>query len=246
MMTPRKTDSRERKERILAVTVDQYIQTVSPVSSAFIADECGFDLSSATIRNVLAELEEEGYLTHPHTSAGRIPTQKGYRYYVDHLMEEIQLLEEEKHRIREAYERQSAELEVLLDRTSRVLSNVTHYTSIVSLDGEDHKMFCQGTSFVVGYPDYQDIEKIRNILAALDEKERLMEIVNRELKRKTEIFIGTEMNCEQIDSCSLVVSRYHSHDGHSGRIAVLGPTRMDYKRVVSALDYFSRMMEQML
>lgn len=230
----------------MAVTVDQYIQTVSPVSSAFIADECGFDLSSATIRNVLAELEEDGYLTHPHTSAGRIPTEKGYRYYVDYLMEEIQLLEEEKRRIREAYERESAELEVLLDQTSRVLSSVTHYTSIVSLDGEDHKMFCRGTSFVVGYPDYQDIEKIRNILAALDEKKRLMEIVNRELKRKTEIFIGTEMNCRQIDSCSLVVSRYHSHDGHSGRIAVLGPTRMDYKRVVSALDYFSRMMEQML
>ncbi len=245
-MTPRKTDSRERKERILAVTVDQYIHTVSPVSSAFIADECGFDLSSATIRNVLAELEEEGYLTHPHTSAGRIPTQQGYRYYVDYLMEEIQLLEEEKRRIREAYERESAELEVLLDRTSRVLSHVTHYTSIVSLDGLDHKMFCQGTSFVVGYPDYQDIEKIRNILAALDEKERLMEIVNRELKRKTEIFIGTEMDCKEIDSCSLVVSRYHSNDGHSGRIAVLGPTRMDYKRVVSALDYFSGLMEQML
>src|SRR3989338_7362695 len=195
MMTPRQTYSRKRKEQIFAVTVDQYIQTVLPVSSAFIADECGFDLSSATIRNVLAELEEEGYLTHPHTSAGRIPTQKGYRYYVDYLMEEIQLLEEEKRRIREAYARESAALEVLLDRTSRALSGLTHYTSIVSLDGEDNKIFCQGTSFVVGYPDYRDVEKIRDILAALDEKERLLEIINRELKRKTEIFIGAEMNC---------------------------------------------------
>jgi len=90
-MTPKKNDIQYRKEQILGITVDQYITTVTPVSSAFIAKEYDLDLSPATIRNVLAELEHEGYLTHPHTSAGRVPTQKGYRYYVDHLMKEIQI-----------------------------------------------------------------------------------------------------------------------------------------------------------
>lgn len=245
-MTPRKSDAKERKENILAITVDQYIKTIFPVSSAFIAQESGLELSSATIRNVLAELEEEGYLTHPHTSAGRIPTQRGYRYYVDHLMEEIQLLEEEKTRIRGEYARVSVELEDLLERTSKVLSETTHYTSLVSVDGWGHKIFCQGTSFIVGYPDYQNIEKIRGILAALDEKERLLELINKELERRVEVFIGQEMECEDIDNCSLVVSRYRSRHGQSGRIAVLGPTRMDYKRVVSALDYLSSLMEEIL
>lgn len=245
-MTPRRSDAKERKENILAITVDQYIKTLFPVSSAFIAQESGLELSSATIRNVLAELEEEGYLTHPHTSAGRIPTQRGYRYYVDHLMEEIQLLEEEKVRIRSEYARVSAELEDLLERTSKVLSETTHYTSLVSVDGWGHKVFCQGTSFIVGYPDYQNIEKIRSILAVLDEKERLLEIINKELEGRVEVFIGQEMECEDIDNCSLVVSRYRSRHGPSGRIAVLGPTRMDYKRVVSALDYLSSLMEEIL
>ena len=245
-MTPRKTDLKERKEKILTITVDQYIRTVSPVSSAFIAKEYGLDLSPATIRHVLAELEEEGYLTHPHTSSGRVPTQNGYRYYVDYLMDEIHLLEEEKNRIRAETEREYAELDVLLEKTSRVLSQMTHYTTFVSVDGLDNKVFCQGTSFIVGYPEYQDTDKIRAILAALDEKERLLEIINKELVQRIEIFIGDEMECADIDTCSLVVSRYRSRQGVSGRIAVLGPTRMDYKKVVSVVDYFSGLMEDIL
>ena len=253
-MTPRKADSQprgslwgeERKERILAITVDQYIKTVLPVSSSCIVQQDGVDLSSATIRNVLAELEEEGYLTHPHTSAGRVPTQQGYRYYVDHLMQEIQLLADEKAHIRAEYKRESAELDKLLERTSRVLSETTHCTSLVSVDGWGNRIFCQGTSFVVEYPDYQDIDKIRGILSALDEKERLLQLINKELEERTVIFIGKELECEDIDTCSLVVSRYQAKDGPSGRIAVLGPTWMDYKRVVSALDYFSDLIEEIL
>ncbi|MBI5416242.1 MAG: hypothetical protein HZA29_05445 [Candidatus Omnitrophica bacterium] len=244
-MTPAKTDLRERRDRILAITVDQYIKTVAPVSSSCIVKQYERDFSSATIRNVLAELEEEGYLTHPHTSAGRVPTQKGYRYYVDHLMLEIQLLEAEKARIRAEYQKESAELDLLLEKTSRVLSQTTHCTSLVSVDG-DSRIFCQGTSFVVEYPDYQDIGKIRGILAALDEKERLLEIINKQLEEKTAVFIGKELGCEDINTCSLVVSRYRSKHGPSGRIAVLGPTWMDYKRVVSALDYFSDLIEEIL
>ncbi len=242
-MTPRKADLQDRKERVLAITVDQYIKTVSPVSSSCLLRKYGLDLSSATIRNVLAELEEEGYLSHPHTSAGRVPTQRGYRYYVDHLMGEIQMLEEEKTRIRGEYQKESAELDRLLEKTSRVLSQTTHCTSLVSIDG-DTRIFCQGTSFVVEYPDYQDIGKIRGILAALDEKERLLQLINKELDERTTIFIGKELECEDIDACSLVVSRYQSKHGPSGRIAVLGPTWMDYKRVVSTLDYFSDLIEE--
>jgi transcriptional regulator of heat shock response len=245
-MTPQKTDPGERREKILAIAVDQYIRIVSPVSSAFIAREYGLDLSPATIRHVLAELEEEGYLTHPHTSAGRVPTQKGYRYYVDYLMDEIHLLEEEKIRIRAEYERESAELDVLLEKTSRVLSQMTHYTTLVSVDGWNNKVFCQGISFIVGYPEYQDIDKTRAILAALDEKERLLEVINQELAKRIEIFIGDEIECEDVDTCSLVVSRYRMKQGVSGRIAVLGPTRMDYKKVVSIVDYFSGLMEDIL
>src|ERR1044072_6295705 len=102
-MAARQNDIQQRKDRILAIVIGQYIKTINPVGSHFITEEYKLDVSPATVRNILAELEEEGYLTHPHTSAGRIPTQRGYRYYVDHLMHEIQLLEGEKNRIQSEY-----------------------------------------------------------------------------------------------------------------------------------------------
>ena len=144
-MAPQRNNFLARKGEILRITIDQYIATITPVSSARIARMCELDLSSATIRNILAELEHEGYLTHPHTSAGRVPTQFGYRYYVDNFIKEIQLLEEEKERIKAEYKNESNELEILLETTSKVLSDMTHYTSIVSVDGWDNKLFYSGS-----------------------------------------------------------------------------------------------------
>lgn len=233
-----------RKERILAITVDQYIRTVTPVSSSIIATRYPSDLSSATVRHILAELEEEGLLTHPHTSAGRIPTQRGYRYYVDHLMHEIRLLEEEKKRIKEEYKQASDELERLMDRTSKILSDATQYTSIIAIDGHD-KVYCRGINYIVTYSDYQDLRKIEAILSALEEKEKLLGVINKELATRINIFIGEEMRLREMEDCSIVVSKFQTRQGPSGRMAVLGPTRMQYDRVVSTLDYLGNLLEEM-
>ncbi|MDP8212402.1 MAG: hypothetical protein P9X22_03805 [Candidatus Zapsychrus exili] len=245
-MTPRLTDVKARKDRLLNLAINHYIGTMAPVSSKTIVREFSLDLSSATVRNIFAELEEEGFLTHPHTSAGRVPTQKGYRYYVDNFLTEMGLLDEEKQKIKEEYSQEKKELDVLLEKTSKVLSDMTNCTSIVSIDGQGNKMFCQGTNFIVGYSEYQDLNKIRCILKTLDDKERLLKIINRELAKRIEVFIGQEMPCQDINICSLVVSGYKTKHGASGRIAILGPTRMNYRRVVSTLDYFSELMEEIV
>ncbi len=245
-MTSRQTDYQARKDRVLAIVVDEYIKNVSPVGSSFIVNEYHLDVSPATIRNILAELEEEGFLSHPHTSAGRVPTQRGYRYFVDNLMNEIQLLAEEKERIQKEYKQGISELEALLDKTSQVISDLTHYTSIVSIDGEGDRIFCRGLSFVVGYPEFQDFDRIKQILHALEEKEHILELINRNLEKRIKIYIGNEIACAEINGCSLAVSSYKSNKGPSGRIAILGPTRMDYKRVSSALDYFSELIGKIL
>jgi heat-inducible transcriptional repressor len=237
---------KQRKDLVLGIVVNAYIKTMTPVSSSYIVDEHHLDLSPATIRNILAELEEDGLLTHPHTSAGRLPTQQGYRYFVDNLMNQIQLLEEEKFRIKSEYEKEMRDLEAALEKTSQVISDVTHYTSIISVDGWGGKIFCRGTSYVVGYPEYKDVTKIGNILAALEEKESLLQLINRDLEKKIKIYIGHEIVCSDIEGCSLAVSRYETHSGPTGRIAVLGPTRMDYSRVVSTLDYFSKLMHEIV
>jgi len=240
------TDYQARKDRILGVVVHEYIQSVTPVGSSLIVQQYFKDLSPATIRNILAELEEEGYLTHPHTSAGRIPTQFGYRYYVDNLMNEIKLLEAEKTRIQSEYQQGMKELERLLDKTSQVISDMTHYTSIVTIDGEGERIFCRGMSFVPAYPEFHDFKRIKHLLAMLEEKERIFDLINRELEHKVDIYIGEEMKCSEMNDCSLVISQYHKNNGPSGRLAILGPTRMDYERVVSTLEYFSDLMNEIL
>ncbi|MDE1921604.1 MAG: hypothetical protein KGJ09_08925 [Candidatus Omnitrophica bacterium] len=240
----RHSDIQQRKDRILAIVVSQYIKTISPVGSQYITEEHDLDVSAATIRNILAELEEDGYLTHPHTSAGRVPTQRGYRYYVDHLMDEIELLEAEKRRITQEYRHHTQQLEDLMEKTSQVISDLTHYTSIVSLDaGGGRKIICKGTSYVVSYPDGSDILKIQAILRVLEEKERLMELIDRTLEKKIGIYIGHEMALKDMEHCSLAVSRFEK-EGLKGRIAVLGPTRMQYDRVISTLEYVSQLLSR--
>lgn len=245
-MVPKKTDYQYRKDLILGIVVNEYIKTVSPISSGFIAKDYLSDLSSATIRNILAELEQEGFLTHPHTSAGRIPTEMGYRYYVNNLMDEIHLLEEEKQRIKIAYEKEKHDLETILNKTSEVISDLTHYTSIVSSDNVPDRIFYRGTRYIVEYPLSQDINQIRNILFALEEKEHLLEIINRQIQEKVKIYIGCEMTCLKVDGCSLAVSQYKVPSGASGKIAILGPTRMNYQKVISALEYISELMNDLL
>jgi len=245
-MVAKHSDMQVRKDRILAIVVGRYIKTVSPVGSQYITEEYDLDVSPATVRNILADLEDEGYLTHPHTSAGRMPTQQGYRYYVDHLMNEIQLLEEEKKRITQEHKRHVNQLEELLEKTSQVISDLTQYTSIVSLDdgdGHKHRFVCKGTSYVVGYTESTDIIKMQAILRILEEKERIMELINRTLEKKIEIYIGHEMALKDMESCSLAISHFEK-DGMKGRIAVLGPTRMQYDRVVSTLEYISQILSR--
>lgn len=240
-----RTDPQERKDAVLRIVVGQYIQTVNPVSSAFIADEYEQDVSPATVRNILAELEGDGYLTHPHTSAGRVPTERGYRYYVDFLMKQIALLEEERQHIQKEYEAGMQELEDLAEKTTGIISNLTHCASIVTIDGQPHAYVFRGSNYLVEAVGAYSLQKMAQILRALEEKERILAVIRRDLDRKIKIYIGQETACDAFADCALAVSGFETREGRTGRIAVLGPTRMDYGRVVSALEYVSQLIHEM-
>jgi transcriptional regulator of heat shock response len=239
-------DHEIRRREVLEAVIDAYVKNASPVSSEMLVRDFNMDLSPATVRNCLAELEEMGYLTHPHTSAGRMPTQAGYRYYVDNLMKEIKLLEKEKTRIETDYRRHIGELEAILDETSRIISEVTHYAGIVSFSDWRSRIFYKGTGFMLEQPEFKDLAKIRHLLKVLEEKERLLEILNCDLKEKIAIYIGSEIACSDMDGCSLIISSYKMKDRPSGRLAVLGPTRMQYGKVVSTLEYLSEQLSKIL
>ncbi|MDE2039477.1 MAG: heat-inducible transcription repressor HrcA [Elusimicrobia bacterium] len=121
----------QRKRDLLQWVIHYYIKTSRPVSSAVIAEEGRFDLSSATIRNILQELENEGFLQQPHTSSGRRPTDKGYRFYVDYLVDVQRLAADEKERLEGQYKNRMEELDTLLLETSKLLSRLSHGAGLV-------------------------------------------------------------------------------------------------------------------
>ena len=125
----------ERKAAILRAVVEEYIETAQPVGSSHVASAPGVDVSSATVRNEMAGLEAEGYLRQPHTSAGRVPTEKGYRFFVDHLRPPTQLGDRSQSQVREFFDRAHGEVEEMLAQTSRLLSNLTKLTSVVVAPG---------------------------------------------------------------------------------------------------------------
>jgi len=240
----RTVDYQARRRSILAAAINQYIQDALPVSSEDIARD--FDLSSATIRNIFADLEAEGYLTHPYTSGGRIPTNKGYRYYVDFLILQMELLDDEKQSIIKEYKKEIRRMEDLLEMTSEVISVVTHYAGIVSFLEWQDKFFYKGISVVLEQPEFQNLERMRILIKMLEEKERLLRIINQDFNEKVKIYIGNEIGCPEIDGCSLVVSSYRLKNKPSGRIAVLGPMRMEYRHIIPTLEYVSDVLSEEL
>jgi len=240
----RNVDFETRRKAVLAKAIKSYIKEALPVASEDIASE--FELSSATIRNIFSELENSGYLTHPYTSGGRIPTEKGYRYYVDFLISQIEILDEEKEHIVREYEREINRLEDVLENTSEIISKITHYAGIVSFLEWQDKFFYNGISHILEQPEFRDVDKMRIVLKMVEDKQRLLDIINRDFKGKVKVYIGEEAGCPEMQGCSLVVSSYCRGNKPSGRLAVLGPMRMEYEHIIPALDYLSDIVTQVL
>ncbi len=230
-------DHEIRKRAVLAAAINRYIKDALPVASDDLARD--FGLSSATIRNIFKELEEDGYLKHPYTSGGKIPTNKGYRYYVDFLLSQMALLDDEKVHIGKELRMAVKKLEDILERTSDLLSVVTHYASIVSFLDQNETFYYKGLSFILEQPEFQDSGRIRLLIKTIENKQRLLNIVNRDFKEKVKVYIGDELECPEIEDCSLVISSYSVKKKPWGRIAVLGPKRMEYTHIIPTLDYVS-------
>ena len=124
-------DLNPRKLRILKTIIDEYILSAAPVGSKFIAENVSFRVSPATIRNEMADLEELGYLEQPHTSAGRIPSDKAYRLYVDNMMQRAQLSPQELSQMKNFAQGRIKGMDAIMRETASVLSHITHYTSLV-------------------------------------------------------------------------------------------------------------------
>jgi len=240
----RTVDYNSRRKSVLNSAINRYIKNALPVASDDIAEE--FDLSSATIRNIFSELDESGYLKHPYTSGGRVPTDKGYRYYVDFLIQQMELLDEEKQRILKDCRRKIRRLDDALENTSEVISEITHYAGIVSFLQWQDKIFYKGISRILDQPEFKDADKIRLLVRLMEDKGKLLDIVNRDFSGKVKVYIGSELGFPEMENCSLVVSGFKLKNQPSGRLAVLGPMRMEYNHIIPTMEYISEVLNQIL
>lgn len=240
----RTVDHSLRRKSVLNAAINRYIKNALPVASEDIAEE--FDLSSATIRNIFSELDESGYLKHPYTSGGRVPTDKGYRYYVDFLIQQMELIDEEKQRILKDCKKKMRRLDDALENTSEVISEITHYAGIVSFLQWQDKMFYKGISRILDQPEFKEAEKIRLLINLMEDKKRLLDIINRDFSGAVKVYIGSELGFPEMENCSLIVSSYKMKNQPSGRLAVLGPMRMQYEHIIPTMEYISEVLSQVL
>jgi heat-inducible transcriptional repressor len=325
-----------RQNNILKMIVEEYIKTARPVGSKSICDT--LDLSSATIRNEMASLEEEGLLEKTHTSSGRVPSEEGYRYYVDNLMKPKELTGEDVLKLQTIFRNQSLELNDVILKSMEIISEITSYASITlgntsnvnrlkrvevvavdssniialvitdkgyvehrnmiireNIDGEEirkmvdlinnllvgtpideiseklefeikpivgkyikqheeiynvfynafndftikNDVYFAGRNNILNQPEFDNVSKIKKIVAKLEDKELVHNI--EEDSNGINVYIGKDSHID--DDVTIVKTKYVVN-GKVGTIAVIGPKRMEYDRVVSILEYIKENIER--
>ncbi|MBM7716321.1 heat-inducible transcriptional repressor HrcA [Siminovitchia sp. FSL H7-0308] len=333
----------DRQLRILQVIIDDFIRSAQPVGSRSLSKKQGINLSSATIRNEMADLEELGFLEKTHTSSGRIPSEKGYRYYVDHLLVPQILLNHEIKMIHSIFAEKIYELEDVVQKSASTLSELTNYTAILlgpavkehklkqlqivplakdkavaiiitdtghvenrmftlpehyapgnieklvnilneklagvpiaelkekiqhevaeilrknvhqydfilrsileSIDiPANEKIFFGGKTNMLNQPEFHNIHKVKSLLNLIEQEEGFYELF-RHIPNGIHVKIGKENEITEMEDCSLITATYSIAKEPVGTIAILGPTRMEYSRVISLLDYLSKDMSDAL
>lgn len=333
----------DRKKKILQAIVEEYIETAEPVSSKDIVEKGEIDFSSATIRNDMAELEKIGLLDKTHTSSGRIPSIKGYRYYVDELMNYNNINRQEVKYIQQQLEAKVNQIEDLTKIATSTLSEVTHYTSVgispslnkkeiqeikfvllgsrllmaviltengliketiikfdeditneqvetltylfnnrlkgkplTDIEGpfedfmhqemnnmlrvvkpvleqikralnEDVQVYTEGANKSFEFPEFKDLEVAKNFANILDTEKtkQLISILNEDGNEdEIKVYIGDENMNKALKDFSVITFK-HKENGHDlGTIAIIGPTRMDYSKVISTMKYISKKLNE--
>lgn len=334
----------ERKQKILKVVVQQHVETAEPVGSEMIAAQHDLGVRSATIRNEMAELSDLGYLKQPHTSAGRVPSDLGYRFYVDRLMGPAVRSTWNDASTRQLLHSVAAEIDAVIAESCRMLSRLTSYISIAtqrasndvainhvmlsrvgegkllavvvlsdghvehrmlnhsgrlsaadaerisamvagyfvgvslenavtagaepldpqahpvcamaveavreiakSLASEDDDVHVEWTNYVLKHPEFKDVARLERILAALDERRLIYQMLSRTvLGRDVAVIIGSENPYVDMQSTSFVATTYRIGTRTVGTLGVIGPTRMDYRRAISAVNAMAGNLSELL
>jgi heat-inducible transcriptional repressor len=230
----------ERQQKILAAIIEQYAEVASPVGSSLLSKV--FKVSSATVRAEMAELERLGYIMQPHTSAGRVPTDKGYRSYVNNVNEAQDTSSQQR-----ASRALTARVESggLPERTIRnavdTLVELTHNLGLATIGDQ---LYMSGLSNLFGQPEFINGNQVQQVASLLDNLEPwLREAAPNE---PLSVYIGQENPVGRSAGASLIISRFHSPYSDRSYIGVLGPTRQQYRDVMTLVRRAGQALEEVL
>lgn len=231
----------ERQKQILSAIIEQYAEVAVPVGSSLLAKV--FDVSSATIRAEMAELERLGFIRQPHTSAGRIPTDQGYRFYVNNLAETSDLTAPERRAERALTAR--VQHGGMPERTIRnavdTLVELTHNLGLATIGNQ---LYMSGLSNLFGQPEFIGGQQVQQVARLLDNLEPwLREAAPNE---PLSVFIGSENPIGRSADVSLIVSRFRSPFSDHSYIGTLGPTRQNYRDVMALVAHTGKTLEEVL
>jgi transcriptional regulator of heat shock response len=233
----------ERQLEILRAIVDEYVATQEPVGSKAIAERHPMGVSPATIRNEMAVLEDAGLITQPHTSAGRIPTNTGYRVFVDKLAT-IKPLSEPERRAIETFLSHSHDRDDLLVRTAKLLAQLTKQVAVIQYPDED-RVVLAGAANLARSNAQETAASIYPILEALEEQVVLLRLL-ADASAHVQVRIGDEQVEKNLQTTSLVTVGYGVDGQPAGALGVLGPTRMDYGQTMATVNAVARYIGQFL
>lgn len=248
-----------RQKQVLTAIIDTYTETAIPVGSQALLENFDFQVSSATLRNDMMALEEEGYLYQPHVSAGRIPTDKGYRFYVEEVMGEETLSKADQQKLQQELLMLKAKQARLGRSTAKLLSALSgnlavsglrkkpaRNTSEASEDVGVDEFFDFGMKEMIEKPEFREIDELCRLVETLDSLDvKLDQVLARLSDGQTHIFIGNENPIAEISNCSMIVAPYQTVDG-TGVLAIIGPKRMDYAKNKSLIEYMRKMLNNSL
>lgn len=238
-------DLTERQKQLLKSIIDEYITTAEPVGSETIVDKYSFGVSPATVRNEMAGLKKEGYLKQPHTSAGRIPTPQGLKFYINELMKEQELPVKDEVAIRENLWDHRFQSHRLLKEATRRLAEQSGTMALVLTEEGD--IFNSGAHMILDKPEFYDIDLTKSVLMLTDHTNLLNQIVERAVGNEpVHVLIGDELGDEYLEYCGFIFSPFGSGKRNAGIIGVIGPARMSYPRVIPTVRYFGDLLTELV
>ena len=220
--------------------MEQYAEVASPVGSSLLAKV--FNVSSATIRSEMAELERLGYISQPHTSAGRIPTDHGYRYYVNSLSDQSeQVVGRRAERALSARVSQGGLPEQTIRNAVDTLVELTHNLGLATIGNQ---LYMSGLSNLFGQPEFMSGAQVQQVARLLDNLQPWLK--EAAPNKPLSVYIGRENPIGRTAGCSLIISRFRSSYSDRSYIGVLGPTRQSYKEVMTLVSRTGQALEEVL